>query len=161
MKSDWSKHKPKKFKFVGGWIRNWFSNFQPSTIVIGGIVYRSVENYYQAMKSIHEHDWYRMAELTPAEAKKAGRKLKIREDWEEVKVSFMKKALQEKIKQHPKFKDDLIATGNEVLVEWNNWGDKIWGADYRTGSGKNLLGVLLMEIREEVKAGKQSKLDLT
>jgi predicted NAD-dependent protein-ADP-ribosyltransferase YbiA (DUF1768 family) len=56
-----------------------------------------------------------------------------------------------------KFRDNfilrrqLILTGNEQLIEGNNWGDTFWGVDLRTGKGDNHLGKILMQIREVLK----------
>lgn len=145
---NWIRYRPATFEYNGRWIKNWFSNFVPIPIIVDGIHYTSVENYYQAMKSLKEEDHWRIANLTPSQAKREGRKLKIRADWEEVKYRIMKQALIYKVEQNPKFRDQLLATGNEVLIEWNNWGDRIWGVDIKDNLGQNLLGKALMEVRE-------------
>lgn len=143
---DWSEHKPAVFEYKGGnWIRNWFSNFTSCNLVIGGKIWPSVENYYQAMKTLDLDKQEQIRRMTPAESKRAGRKVKVRDDWEKVKTGVMRMALEVKFSL-PEWKAKLLAdTG--TIVEWNNWGDRIWGATL-DGMGENRLGVLLMEIRD-------------
>ena len=147
---NWSKYKPDSFEIVNGWIRNWFSNMVISPMIIDGIVYNSVENYFQSHKSLDRDERIRIASLLPSISKKEGRKLKLREDWEEVKYEVMKTALR--VKFNSKYwKDELLSTGDSIIIEWNNWNDKIWGVPINNCIGENLLGKALMEIREELK----------
>lgn len=83
----------------------------------------------------------------PAKAKKMGRQVKLRKDWEDIKLQVMEKALRLKF-QDSTLRKKLIATGDEELVEGNPWGDRYWGV--YNGSGKNKLGKLLMKIRKEL-----------
>lgn len=70
----------------------------------------------------------------PAKAKKIGRHVNLRKDWEEIKLQVMEKALRLKF-QDPILREKLIATGDEELVEGNEWGDRYWGVC--NGTGKN------------------------
>ena len=83
---------------------------------------------------------------TPGEAKRMGRQVTLRKDWEDVKISVMEKGLRMKF-AIPELRDKLLATGEEELVEGNWWGDTCWGVC--KGVGANNLGKLLMKIREE------------
>ena len=83
----------------------------------------------------------------PAKAKKIGRQVNLRKDWEDIKLQVMEKALRLKF-QNPDLRKKLITTGDEELVEGNPWGDRYWGVC--NGSGKNKLGKLLMKIRKEL-----------
>ena len=136
--------------YKGKWVYNWFSNMEPSEITIDGTTYPSVENYYQAMKSLDVEIHKLFSAITPSKSKFLGKGLKIRPDWEEVKENFMYKALWVKFNQ-PQWKEKLLATNEEEIVEWNNWGDLIWGKDIRSLKGQNKLGILLMKIREQLK----------
>ena len=128
------------------------SNFSPSLLNINGIVFTTVEHYYQAMKSICYEDYLAIANCpTPKEAKKLGYKVKLRSDWDKIKDSVMSYAL------YVKFSDkllqmQLLSTQDEELVEGNDWGDVYWGVCSKTGNGQNKLGKLLMEIREYYKS---------
>ena len=126
------------------------SNFSLSPITFEGITYPTVEHYFQAMKTL-DLDMRRTiaAAATPGIAKRMGRKVHLREDWERVKDAYMKNALRAKF-QDPKLKAKLLATGDAYLEEGNTWHDTYWGVC--DGVGQNHLGLLLMEIREELAA---------
>lgn len=136
-------------KYRGKWVDNWFSNMALSDLEIDGRIYPSVENYYQSQKTIKLNEQIQFLECTPSESKKLGRKISLREDWEEIKEKVMEKALMTKFSK-PEWKEQLLATGDQEIVEWNNWGDQIWGKTL-DGVGENKLGKLLMKIREELK----------
>lgn len=75
-----------------------------------------------------------------------GRSVHIRPDWEEIKVQTMLDLLKCKF-QDPELKQKLLDTGDEELVEYNTWGDNFWGRTME-GFGLNMLGKLLMEVRD-------------
>ena len=85
---------------------------------------------------------------TPGQAKRLGRKCLLRKDWEEAKDHAMLSVLRAKF-ANPELKEKLIATGDVELVEGNHWNDTYWGVC--NGIGKNMLGKLLMQVREEIK----------
>ena len=97
------------------------SNFSLSPITFEGITYPTVEHYFQAMKTL-DLDMRRTiaAAATPGIAKRMGRKVHLREDWERVKDAYMKNALRAKF-QDPKLKAKLLATGDTYLEEGNTW----------------------------------------
>lgn len=76
------------------------------------------------------------------------RSLPLREDWEEIKVDVMRRALWAKVMQHADVRETLLSTGDAVIIEHTK-NDNIW-ADGGDGSGENLLGRLWMEIRTEL-----------
>ena len=116
----------------------WLSNF------IGG-----VEQKYQAAKCKHEEDAQKILRMKPGEAKRAGRKVEMRENWEEIKLTVMEDLLRSKFNSEP-FRTNLIKTGNMEIIEGNTWGDKFWGVDLQSGIGENHLGKLIMKIRSEL-----------
>lgn len=151
---DWERFRPAKFDMgPGNWISNWFSNMRISPFEVDGIVYMSVENFYQAMKTNDLKKREMIARVTPSVSKKKGRTLELREDWEDIKFEVMKTALRIKFSQ-PEWKKILLDTKDEVLIEWNNWRDEIWGVNSKTGWGQNLLGIALMQVREELGGSK-------
>ena len=125
------------------------SNFYPSKVKYDGIEYLNSEAAFQAQKCSRRSDRLEFENLNPSEAKRLGRKVKIREDWEIVKLDIMRNIIREKFNQNPDITLKLIETGDNYLEEGNTWGDIIWGVC--NGKGKNLLGKILMEIREEIK----------
>jgi hypothetical protein len=124
------------------------SNFYPCRIE-DGIIYSSVEHAYQAMKSLSIAERLKVAACnTPGRAKRMGRKLELRPDWEDVKVDIMLGLLEKKFRD-PELNRQLQDTGDEELIEGNTWGDIEWGV-YK-GKGENMLGKLLMALRETYK----------
>ncbi|MCD6051638.1 MAG: hypothetical protein K0Q55_3047 [Verrucomicrobia bacterium] len=72
----------------------------------------------------------------------------MRADWETAKENLMREALLAKFTQHPKLKEQLLATGDAQIVE-HAANDGYWG-DGADGQGKNRLGMLLMELRQQL-----------
>ena len=125
------------------------SNFFPSAIEFGRILYPTVEHAYQAAKSDSRAERQAIAALPSAGgAKRAGSKLTLREGWNEAKVGVMTELLRLKFMSHLELRDLLLATGAALLVEANTWGDTFWGVC--GGVGENHLGRLLMQVRTEV-----------
>ena len=136
----------------------WLSNFELVPITYNGIYYPSTEHAYMAQKTtVIELRMQIAAASTPSKAKKLGRALKLRPDWELIKLQVMEDVLRIKFNQEP-YKSKLIATGNEELIEGNTWCDQIWGQCrcqkcLDSGiEGQNNLGKLLMKIRSELQA---------
>lgn len=124
------------------------SNFYESPMTIQGITYPTNEHFFQAMKTLDPSERKKIASAqTPGQAKRLGRQVKLRWDWEGVKEDVMLIGLRYKF-SNPDLKEKLLATGNEELVEGNWWGDQYWGVC--DGIGKNKLGKLLMKVREEL-----------
>ncbi len=123
------------------------SNFYPCLVYYNGILYPSVEHAYQAQKTTLPSEQLTISKLaTPAQAKKMGREVKCRRDWEEVKVAIMRDLLLIKFAEQ-ELLQKLLATEDAELIEGNWWGDRFWGVCH--GGGKNTLGTLLMEVREQ------------
>lgn len=125
-----------------------FSNFALFPISLDKKVWPTSEHYFQAQKFENKayQEKIRKAK-NPGMAAKMGRdrKQKLRRDWESVKVSVMFKALEAKFTQHVELKMLLLETGDAKLVE-HTVNDSYWG-DGGNGSGKNMLGQLLMKLR--------------
>ena len=88
----------------------------------------------------------------PGKAKRLGRKVTLRPDWEQIKTYTMLLLLRIKFSDE-NLATKLLETGEQKLIEGNSWGDCFWGVC--DGVGENHLGKLLMQVREELK----SKLD--
>ena len=143
--------------------RNWFSNFvqMDEPLAEDGVAYWTVENYYQAMKTLNEIHRKQIAGMSAAKAKKAGRKVELRPNWEEVKLSVMEKALKHKFQEGTSQHKKLMETGSEEIVEQNYWHDNYWGQctcpKCSGRKGQNILGKMLMQIRSECTAKKDFK----
>lgn len=124
------------------------SNFALVKINHLGFEFNSVENAYAASKCKYIEDVEKFINISSGQAKRLGRRVANREDWDEVKVGIMRSLLEQKFQQEP-FKSKLIETSGEI-VEGNSWGDTFWGVDIKSGIGKNTLGKLIMEIRNQL-----------
>lgn len=128
------------------------SNFHLSRIEDNGIIYPSVENAYQAYKTLDLSLRKEVFALClPNEAKKLGQQLDLRPDWENAKLAIMEKLLWKKF-ENTILEKRLLDTQPKYLEELNAWMDNFYGRDFRSSIGLNHLGKLLMKIR-------QSKLD--
>jgi len=131
-------------EFRGQW--RWLSNFWPAPVKLDREVYPTVEHAYQAAKTLDLEARKIIREAsTPGIAKKLGRHLDIRADWDEVRDGVMRDLLKQKFAPGTALAEQLLATGRWILVEGNNWGDTYWGIS--NGTGLNRLGSLLMEVR--------------
>lgn len=133
------------------------SNFVPAEVKFEGFTYRSVEAAYVASKTLDEAVRAEVRALeTSGQAKKFGKTISLRPNWENVRVNIMAHLLQQKF-SIPIYKELLLATDNEELIEGNTWHDNFWGncvCDSCKGrKGYNLLGVLLMQVRNEIRFG--------
>ncbi len=129
-----------------------FSNFALFPIKLDGKTWPTSEHYFQAAKYVDKSDQETVRKAnSPALAARLGRdrKIKLRKDWESAKVGVMRKAVLAKFSQHQKLKDLLLSTGDLKIVEHTD-NDSYWG-DGGNGKGKNMLGKILMEVRNEIR----------
>ena len=127
----------------------YLSNFYRSTITFEGALYKTVEHAYQASKTVD----LKLRQIIknspgPMEAKKLGRCLQLRDDWELIRIDIMRKLIKEKF-HNPFLGCLLLKTDNAELIMNNLWGDKFWGV-YR-GNGENWLGKILMSERDSLR----------
>lgn len=127
------------------------SNFWYASVALDGVVYPTVEHAYQAAKSLDPIERQRvLVQTNPSKAKREGRRLSLRLDWNEVKEPVMLYLLRQKFAQEP-MRSMLLATGDDILQEGNYWGDIYWGVSPAGSTrGRNRLGVLLMQVRREL-----------
>jgi len=137
-------------RFVGEY--RFLSNFYPALVVLDGEEYRTVEHAYQAAKSSDPLTRKVIQVLeTPGLARSAGRSRVVvrdlRPDWDEARVPVMLDLVRQKFSD-PLLGARLLATDNALLVEGNAHGDTFWGSV--NGKGKNMLGVVLHIVRDEL-----------
>jgi len=127
------------------------SNFHLCKVIYESIEFSCAETAFQAAKCLNEKDRIKFQNMQPGEAKKLGKKINLRSDWEKVKVDVMREIIRIKFSNNPDLTEKLLKTGNIELIEGNNWHDNFWGDcscdRCKTISGKNILGNLLMECR--------------
>ncbi len=144
-----------------------FSNFSRHPVIMGRddimLTWPTSEHYFQAMKfeDTAIQDEIRMAS-SPGIAAKMGRDRSkpLRKDWEDIKDGVMVKVVLAKFSQYPELMSILLSTGDAILVEHTE-NDRYWG-DGGDGTGKNMLGKILMAVRETSRLSKEmhDRLDL-
>jgi len=122
----------------------YLSNFSPAPVKLDGVTYPTVEHAYQAAKTLGDQTHFQTG--SPGDAKRRGRVVGLRPDWESVKVAVMLDLLRQKFADRDRM-SALLGTGDAELIEGNTWGDRFWGVC--RGSGENHLGKLLMQVRAE------------
>lgn len=126
------------------------SNFWHVYVRYDGELYPTVEHAYQAAKTLNPEFRMAIATATTGEAKRMGRQVPMRADWDSIKIDVMRDLLRQKFTEEPELRDLLLATGDAELIEGNTWGDYFWGVC--NGEGQNNLGKLLMEIRDGLRS---------
>jgi len=125
------------------------NNFYRAKMELYGKIWDTVEHAYQAQKTTIPGEINKIwAAATPREARNMGQLVQMRPDWDQVKYSIMKECVKAKFLQHQDLKEKLIATGNEEIVE-DSPIDWYWGCG-KDGTGQNMLGKILMEVRHEI-----------
>jgi len=133
-----------------------FSNFSDHGFVLDGYKWKTVEHFYQAAKFPPGGENYMKVQRakTAKEAKALGRSLdKLPAHWESRKVQVMMRALEAKFTQNEGLMELLLSTENETIVE-DSPVDYEWGGG-KDGTGKNLLGKCLMDLRETLRSSKK------
>lgn len=144
-------HRPEKYGEVEAY-RHCFSNFSPHPVVYEGKKYQTSEHAFQAAKMEKEEDRDAVAACGSAmDAAKLGRSRKMRSDWEQVKISIMETIVENKFRQNPECSDALKKTGG-AYIEERTKNDSTWGSgsDEEGGTGKNMLGKVLMNVRQRM-----------
>jgi len=147
--------------FVVDGVHSFLSNFYESEFILpwipqlsdcGGLA-KTAEHAYQSMKASKKHDALLVLDAaTPGLAKKCGRAVTLRPDWEEIKIPVMRATLNLKFAAGTPLATRLLETEDQYLQEGNTWGDTFWGVC--DGHGQNWLGFLLMARRAELRGGK-------
>jgi ribA/ribD-fused uncharacterized protein len=123
------------------------SNFQAATVMYLGMLFPTTENAYQAAKSDNATVREEFTRISAKDAKRAGRNVVMREDWDKSKMDVMLDLNRQKFKI-PALRAMLLATGDRELIEGNWWHDTYWGVC--DGVGENRLGKILMMVRKEI-----------
>lgn len=127
----------------------WLSNFWLTNVMLYGIQFGSVESAYQAAKTLDKDLQKKISDFCPADAKRIGKTIPMRPDWNDVKIDVMRFLLSQKFAPYTPMADKIIDTCDAVIIEDNHWGDTFWGVC--RGQGQNHLGRLLMEQRTNLR----------
>lgn len=136
------------FGFTGEY--EFLSNFYLAQVSLDGMDYPTVEHAYQAAKTLNPDQRLMILNLPfPGQAKKAGRNVHMRHDRDSIKVTVMEYLLRQKFTVYHDLSLKLYQTGDIYIEETNTWGDTFWGVC--NGKGQNVLGNLLMKIRNDIR----------
>ena len=137
------------------------SNFYNVPIIYEGITYPSVENAFQAtkFKGASEQETMEVrsqfAVIHSGKAKRLGKKIPLRKDWDIIKDNVMLNLVIQKF-NHPELASKLLQTGDALIVEGNYWHDNYWGvctcSRCETKKHHNKLGKILMETRRRIQS---------
>lgn len=122
-----------------------------------GLIYSNSEAAFQSAKLKNVNARKDFTEMYAGESKACGKNpylTKLRPDWNEVKDEIMYRIVKDKLMRNPWIIDLLLSTGKKIIEEGNTWGDEYWGVNLETGKGRNQLGKILMQLREEAQNGK-------
>lgn len=123
---------------------DFLSNFYKCNVEHEGVIYSSVENAFQAAKTLDLIERRQFENYTAREAKKLGKKVKLRSDWENVKVKIMCNLVFQKFNNSEYLRTRLLIVQDKIIEE-NFWGICKCG---RCAGGYNMLGNILQEVRE-------------
>lgn len=145
------------------------SNFHMKPVVLEGVYYPSNENAFQAFKTLNLNEREKFTKISPMEAKKLGKKVSLRPNWDDISYSTMLKLNRQKFADGVE-REGLLSTGDAWLQEGNYWHDNRWGHCYGQEFkdnpkdfdnqhcekcdgkvGLNFLGNILMQVRQEIK----------
>jgi len=141
-------------RFIGDY--RFLSNFYASPITLDGVIYLTVEHYFQSQKTNVKSEKERIINAAYArQAKMWGRSVTLRDDWDDVKLGAMRLGVYLKFHQSRVLKKKLVSTGNSILIEGNDWHDNFWGICFcntchDNTPGQNHLGKILMSLRESL-----------
>ncbi|WP_280311198.1 NADAR family protein [Nocardia abscessus] len=132
------------------------SNFSDYSAEYAGVWFPTAEHAFAAAKTTDPRWVGRIeAAATPGEAKKLGRQLPRRPEWDRVKPAVMAEILRDKFTRDPRLRELLVSTADQLLIEGNHWDDAYWGRCLRPGlvapAGANMLGRTLMQVRGELR----------
>ena len=125
------------------------SNFYTAQVMYEGLLYQNNESAFQSAKVIYIERRKQFCNLDPSTAKKKGRNVTLRHDWEKIKDQVMEDCVRDKFARNDDLRQRLLDTGDQELVEGNTWNDTYWGVC--RGRGENMLGKILMKIRKELR----------
>jgi ribA/ribD-fused uncharacterized protein len=147
------------FGFFGDY--RFLSNFHRCPIFFDGFEWPSTEHAYMAAKCVYhgtgpdrvyydETDYKDIIKMSCKEVKDWGQTVEMRPDWENVKYGVMLQVNLDKYIRNRNLQSKLIQTGDRALIEANSWGDQIWGFDVKNNKGENMLGNVLMTVRDHL-----------
>ena len=142
---------PIQFHLVGD-DYGWLSNSAPYPISLEGMTWYTAEHYFQAQQYHNElvqREIRKQRSLLEIPKIVHRARVRVRGDWDSKKIGVMQTVVRAKFTQIQDLKKLLLNTGDAELIEHTE-ADSYWG-DGGDGSGKNMLGMILMDVRDELR----------
>ena len=132
---------------------SFLSNMYSCKVHYDGEVFPCVETAFQYAKCADENDHELFMNkrgfwVQGYTAREIGRKVKLRKDWNDYRLEVMYELLEDKFYHNEGLRKALCDTGDVYIAEDNTWGDTFWGVC--NGEGYNMLGKMIMEIRQNI-----------
>ncbi|MAG26482.1 Swarming motility protein ybiA [Candidatus Pacearchaeota archaeon] len=145
------KEKPVLFYgFKSGQKYGCFSNFYPASFTLDEKLWPTTEHYFMAQKTLNPEKVEKIRRADgPREARRLGRIVELRPNWDNIKYNIMVKALHAKFTQNEHICEILLSTGDRSIHE--NCKDPWWGGGPNFPGGRDLLGKALIEVRTLIK----------
>ncbi len=153
----------KEFRNEYAFCSNFYYANQTASTPIGPVTFPTNEHFFVCMKTLKTEEFIAILNApTPGIAKRMGGprgyhmpngeifRISLRDNWSDLRIGVMATGLRLKFTQNVDLRKVLIASAPHILQEGNWWHDKFWGVDNRTGEGENMLGKLLMDLRENL-----------
>lgn len=126
------------------------SNYFPAPVMLDGIIYPTNEHAFAAAKTLDHGLRITISHaVSPGDAKKIGRRLKLRDGWDDMRNEVMERLVRDKFVRNIELRRQLLDTGIQELIEGNSWRDTYWGVC--NGVGQNHLGKILMKVRYQLR----------
>ena len=94
-----------------------FSNLYPTSFVLAGIEFDSVEQFVQLTKCDQDRDKEMILNFSnPSMCARFGKRVTQRKDWEEIKIKVLRVGVCLKFEQNPLLFEKLLATGESRLA---------------------------------------------
>ena len=152
------KHEVKHVNDIDSFTGDYFflSNFYESPVTIDGITYANSEAAFHSYKCPERQREFTI--LSPKDAKRLGRTVPLRPDWDEIRNHVMYNVCLMKFTQNIELTEKLLATDMDILIEGNTWHDTYWGVC--DGVGENNLGKILMAVRDSIRSNNYKLRDI-
>lgn len=150
--------------FHGEW--RWLSNMYKTKVVYSGKTFPSSEHAYVWAKMENsttpsKMSYFEFIALEPRKTKSFGRNLELNPYWDEIKEAVMRTVVFNKFFNNEEIAKKLLATGDEIIQEGNNWDDTFFGiiiyGENNVPVGDNRLGLILMDVRRHLREVKNQQ----
>lgn len=130
-------------------IYRFLTNYWPCKVMLDGVEYPAVEHAFHAAKTTDPEDREFLLGVTAKRANEVSKEIPLPPGWDETRLKVMwNLSLQKYSSKNQELLDNLLGTGDEEILIGNIWHEKFWGYDFIRKQGENILGKMLVKIRD-------------